>query len=128
MNIDEKVKYWVHISDKDIPVMEHLYESGDYSYSLFIGHLALEKILKAHFVKNIKETPPRTHDLFKLAKLTSLDFSEEQLKFLINVNTFNMEARYPDEKLNFYKICTYEFTTENITQIKELHLWLKSLI
>lgn len=90
--------------------------------------MALEKILKAHFVKNIKETPPRTHDLFKLAKLTSLDFSEEQLKILINVNTFNMEARYPDEKLNFYKICTYEFTTENITQIKELHIWLKSLI
>ncbi|MEI6091420.1 MAG: hypothetical protein WCR42_13275 [bacterium] len=32
--------------------MEHLFESGDYSYSLFIGHLVLEKILKAHFVKH----------------------------------------------------------------------------
>lgn len=125
MDINEKIKYWVAISENDIPVMEHLFDSGDYSYSLFIGHLVLEKILKAHFVKNREESPPRTHDLFKLANLSSLEFSEEQLKFLINVNTFNIEARYPEEKLNFYNKCTKEFTIENIHKIKELFLWLK---
>jgi HEPN domain-containing protein len=52
MNINEQIKYWVTVSENDIPVMEHLFESGDYSYSLFIGHLVLEKLLKAHFVKN----------------------------------------------------------------------------
>jgi hypothetical protein len=46
MNIDEKVKYWVHISDKDIPVMEHLYESGDYSYSLLLVIWHWKKFLK----------------------------------------------------------------------------------
>ena len=103
MNIYEQIKYWVTVSENDIPVMDHLFESGDYSYSLFIGHLVLEKILKAHFVKNREESPPRTHDLFKLANQLSLEFSEEQLKFLISVNTFNIEAQYPEEKLSFYK-------------------------
>lgn len=108
--------------------MEHLFESGDYSYPLFIGHLVLEKILKAHFVKLKEETPPRIHDLFKLANQLSIVFSEEQLKFFIEANSFNIEARYPEEKLNFHKICTKEFTYSNISKIKELYLWLKSLI
>ena len=124
MNISEQIKYWVTVSENDIPVMEHLFESGDYSYSLFIGHLVLEKILKAHFVKSREESPPRTHDLFKLAKQSSLEFSEEQLKFLISVNTFNIEARYPEEKLSFYKKCTKEFALDNIYKIKELYSWL----
>ncbi len=128
MNIYEQIKYWVTVSENDIPVMEHLFESGDYSYSLFIGHLILEKILKAHFVKIREESPPRTHDLFKLANQLSLEFSEEQLKFLISVNTFNIEARYPEEKLSFYKKCTKEFALDNIYKIKELYLWLRSQI
>ena len=128
MNIYEQIKYWVTVSENDIPVMEHLFESSDYSYSLFIGHLVLEKILKAHFVKNREESPPRTHDLFKLANQLSLEFSEEQLKFLISVNTFNIEAQYPEEKLSFYKKCTKEFALDNIYKIKELYLWLRSQI
>jgi HEPN domain-containing protein len=128
MDINEKINYWMKISENDIPVMDHLFESGDYSYSLFIGHLVLEKMLKAHFVKTHCESPPRIHDLFKLANQSSLDFSEEQLKFLINANAFNIQARYPEEKLDFYKICTKEFTFENICKIKEIYLWLKSLI
>jgi hypothetical protein len=55
-------------------------------------------------------------------------FKEEQLKFLINANAFNIEARYPDEKLDVYRICTKEFAFENICKIKELYLWLKSQI
>jgi HEPN domain-containing protein len=128
MVINEKIEYWVKIAENDIPVMEHLFESGDYSYSLFIGHLVLEKILKAFYVKHKEETPPRIHDLFKLANLSSLVFSEEQLKFLINANMFNIEARYPEEKQKFYRICTKDFTFENICKIKELYLWLKSQI
>ena len=120
MDINDKIKYWITISENDIPVMEHLFESGDYSYSLFMGHLVLENILKANCVKIIEESPPRIHDLYKLAALSTLEFSEDQLTFLINVNAFNIEARYLEEKLNFYKICTKEFTYEYICKIKEL--------
>lgn len=128
MEINEKIEYWVRISEMDIPVMEHLFETGDYSYSLFIGHLVLEKILKAHYVKYNKETPPRTHDLVKLANFSALELNEEQIKFLITANSFNIEARYPEEKLSFYKSCTKELTTEYLKKIKELFLWLRSRI
>ena len=126
MDINEKINYWITISENDIPVMEHLFDAGDYSYALFIGHLILEKILKAHYVKKTEESPPRIHDLFKLANLSCSELSDEQLKFLIQANAFNIEARYPEEKLNFYNVCTKEFASENISKIKELHTWLKS--
>ncbi|MDT3740441.1 MAG: HEPN domain-containing protein [Candidatus Kapabacteria bacterium] len=128
MDINEKILYWLRISELDIPVMEHLYNSGDYHYSLFIGHLALEKILKAHFVKFNADSPPKTHDLLKLAQKSGLNLSDEQQKFLLEVNNFNIEARYPDEKLSFYLSSTKEYATNKIKQIMELHSWLKSLI
>jgi HEPN domain-containing protein len=128
MNINEKIEYWVKIAELDISVMEHLYESGDFHYSLFIGHLVLEKILKAHYVKSKLETPPRSHDLVKLAFASNLKLDDEHIQFFLKVNTFNIEARYPEEKLHFYKLCTKEFCLENITIIKEMFLWLKSLI
>ncbi|OPX33932.1 MAG: hypothetical protein B1H11_11735 [Desulfobacteraceae bacterium 4484_190.1] len=31
-------------------VADHLYEKNDCSYSLFLGHLAIEKLLKGFFV------------------------------------------------------------------------------
>lgn len=105
MEINSKVNHWVELAEMDIPVMEHLFEAGDYHYSLFIGHLILEKILKAHFIKKNFETPPRTHDLTRLASQTGLEFKEQQIKFLIIANSFNIEARYPEEKLSFYKTC-----------------------
>jgi HEPN domain-containing protein len=128
MEINSKVNHWVELAEMDIPVMNHLFEAGDYHYSLFIGHLILEKILKAHFIKKNFETPPRTHDLTRLASQTGLEFKEQQIKFLIIANSFNIEARYPEEKLSFYKTCTKEFALENIQKIKEMFSWLKSLI
>ena len=104
MKIEDKIEYWLHLSEMDIPVMEHLFESKDFAYSLYIGQLVLEKILKAHYVKVNNENPPRIHDLLKLAKYSKIILDEKQMKFLISVTSFNIEARYPDEKMSFYKI------------------------
>ena len=46
------------------------------------------------------ETPPKIHDLNKLAERAALidDLSEEQLDFLEELTPFNIEARYPSHK------------------------------
>jgi hypothetical protein len=54
--------------------------------------------------------------------------SEETENFLIEVNKFQMEARYPQTKKEFYKVCTREYALEKITKIKETYSWLKSQI
>ena len=84
-------------------------------------------MLKAIYVSSHNnEVPPKVHNLVRLAELSGLNFSEEQLDFLDKINDFNIEARYPDYKFSFYKICTQEFTSEYFNKIKELYLWIKS--
>jgi hypothetical protein len=54
--------------------------------------------------------------------------SEEQKKLLGEISGFKIEARYPDYKFEFYKLCTKEFATEKFEKIKELYAWLLSQI
>ena len=125
MTKDELINYWLSSSDKDFKTMENLFNSKDYHWALFIGHLVLEKLLKAVYVKNVDETPAFIHDLSRLAEKAKLILTEEQKDFLDLVTTFNIKARYPDYKKKFYKKCTKGFTTKNIEKIKEFRLWIK---
>ncbi len=121
MNRQQQVTYWVNSANHDLDVAETLFQSAKYDWCLYIAHLVLEKMLKAHYVKNIGKAPPRIHDLVRLADMTEVEFNEDTLEFLDGVNTFNISARYPDEKLKFYKMCTQEFTQEQFRRIKDIH-------
>lgn len=120
-DVDKLVSYWSKTSEHDYETMLGLYEIKRYSDSLFYGHIVLEKILKAHVAKNSQGEIPRTHNLVYLAELSGITMDKEIRKFLAAVNRFNMRARYPDVKFNFYKLCTQEYTKENLTRIKELY-------
>ncbi len=56
--------------------------------------------------------------------LKKLNLSDEQKNFLLNINDFNIEARYPDYKFSFHKKCTRKFTTETFNEIKAFYKWL----
>jgi len=128
VSLEEQIEYWMDSAEYDLTVVDHLFESGDYPWCLFIGHLVLEKALKAIYVEKKKGVAPRTHNLLALAKSTSLSLTQKQEEFLFKVNSFNIEARYPDFKRQFYKLCTKEFASENLTEIRKFYQWLKSRI
>ncbi|MHB8581094.1 MAG: HEPN domain-containing protein [Ignavibacteriaceae bacterium] len=81
------------------------------------------QILKAQWVKNNENiTPPKIHNLVKLYHESNLlSLNKEELVFLNEVTEFNLEGRYPETKLSFYRLCTKEFTEEKIKRIKELY-------
>lgn len=128
MGTEGQIKYWLDSAEYDLSVAEHLFEKGDYPWCLFIGHLVLEKMFKAFYVRDNQKIPPRIHDLVRLTESTNLILSKEQKGFLFEVNTFNIEARYPGGKLEFYKSCTKAYTTETFAKIKDVYQWLKSQI
>ena len=128
MNDNSKILYWLKTAESDLSTAEKLFLSGDYHWCLFIGHLVIEKMLKALFTQNISDTPPRIHDLVKLAKLAKIDLNAPRITIYNRINDFNIEARYPDEKLSFYKIATKDFAENNLKKIKEEFQWLKSQI
>ena len=57
----EKIyNHWINTSDKDFITMIHLYNTKDYHWSLFIGHIVLERLLKASIVKQSLDHAPFT--------------------------------------------------------------------
>lgn len=96
---------------------------------MFIGHLVLEKVLKANFVKNNDNSiPPKVHNLLRLAELSKLSLPIDIDNYLVIANKFNMESRYPEYKNEFYKLCTKEYAKFNINKIIEVYKWLKSQV
>ena len=125
MTKEEHIKYWLKLAEHDLPVMDDLFNSKRYDYALFIGHLVLEKTLKAFWVRdNEGNFPPKIHNLHRISSETKIDLTDKQKKFLVKVTEFNIETRYVDYKLRFYKICNKEFTNKYINEIKDFYKWL----
>ncbi|MCF8297267.1 MAG: HEPN domain-containing protein [Saprospiraceae bacterium] len=125
IDIGKIFRHWIDSSDKDYSTMIHMYESKDYNWSLFIGHIVIEKLIKASVVIAKNDHPPFTHDLTKLASYSNLNFSEEQLDWLDTITAFNLNARYDSYKQAFYRKCTPEYTKEWIDKILKLRSWIK---
>ena len=125
---DKIILYWLESSDEDFKTMNVLYDSKRYTWSLFIGHLMIEKLLKAYFVKNKEEYPPYIHNLIRLAELSELTITENQKIDLATITAFNINARYDDYKKSFQKKCTPEFTFHWIEKLKDLRQWIKKQI
>ncbi len=119
--IQRLIKYWKLTAEHDYKTMLALFKSKRYSDSLFYGHIVLEKILKALVVQNTGNEAPKIHDLFRLAELSKQNLSNENLKYLKRVNRYNMRTRYPDEKLNFYKMCDFKYSKDNLIKIEKLY-------
>ena len=125
MDIKKQVDYWKKSAKHDLETAEALIKAKKFGWALFLGHLVLEKILKALFVKKKEVFPPKTHNLVLLLKEAEIEIEDDELDFFEEVNTFNISTRYPDDQLKFYKICTEEFTLEKFKGIKEKYRWLK---
>ncbi|MCF0061656.1 HEPN domain-containing protein [Dyadobacter chenwenxiniae] len=125
LDIEKIYKHWIQMSDKDFETMRHLFQSKDFHWALFVGHIVIEKLLKALVVKKLSNHAPFTHDLTRLAKLTELNFSREHLDWMDTITTFNMNTRYDSYKQLFYQKCTEEYTSEWFEKIQTLRSWIK---
>jgi len=125
MTKEEKIKFWSDSAERDYKAMENLFASKDYSWSLFIGHLVVEKLLKALYIKKFDIEPPYIHNLLIISDKLDFILSEEQKDDFSVINSFNLKARYSDYKEKFSSICTRDFTNEWIIKIREIVKWIK---
>ena len=124
LNTKKIIEYWTSSSDKDFRTMMNLFDSKDYNWALFIGHLVLEKLLKALYVKKNNKHPVYSHDLLLLAEKAGIEVDEQKADMFDVITTFNLNARYDNYKQDFYNLCTKEFTGVWINNITELRKWL----
>jgi len=127
-DIEKITSHWIERAEQDFVTMLNLFSSKDFHWALFMGHLVIERLLKAAIVKKTAAHAPFSHDLRRLAKLTELDISDEQKLWLDTVTTFNINARYDNYSQEFYKKCTVNYTAEWIEKIKNLRSWIKKTL
>lgn len=64
---------------------------------------------------------PKIHHLRRLAEMAQLDLTGDEWKLLARASDFNMEARYPDEKLEFHKLSDKEYKDTHYEAIISLY-------
>jgi len=128
IDFDNIVNHWIETSEEDFQTMFSLFDSKSYGWSLFLGHVSIEKLLKAYYVSKFKKHAPFTHNLYRLAELCELGLTEEYSDWLDNITSFNLNARYDDYKREFYTLCTIDFTKDWIERIKIIRSWIKQML
>jgi len=127
MTVEEKVVYWVNLSDYDLETAEGMMQIKKYLYVGFMCHQVVEKIFKACYTKLKEDTPPYVHKLSFIAKEGGFyeNFTEEQIDFIDQLEPLNIRTRYPDYKKALAKRLTPTVCQEIINETKKLQQWTK---
>jgi len=91
---DKTVSYWLEGAAYDLGVAEAMLRAEKYPYVLFMGHLAVEKTLKALVVKTTHQHAPHTHSLPILASKLTEELPEDVTAALVRFMEFYIESRY----------------------------------
>jgi HEPN domain-containing protein len=119
------IDYWVRSAEYDLEVSESLYEKSRFHYSLFFGHLAIEKILKAIFVKEKSIHAPFSHSLTYLVEKAGIEIQPDRLEKLADFMDFYIEGRYPGDLDDIFRKYNSTLTREKREDVKEMFEWLR---
>jgi len=119
------IEYWTKGSMEDMQAAsEIIQKTSRYASGLFFLHLALEKALKSLFCKKKLEHAPYTHNLLGLVEKIGITFTETDLQILAEINEFNLEARYPDEKYSLLQRATFVLATQYLCEAERIQSWI----
>jgi HEPN domain-containing protein len=106
--MEDRIQYWIDLADYDLETAKAMRQTQRYLYVGFMCHQAIEKILKAYYVKVLSEHPPRSHNLTLLAEKSDIihELSDNQRNILLTLEPLNIEARYPSQKERLLKSLT----------------------
>lgn len=125
MNKSDYIKYWKTSALKDWRRVNLLFKNNDFIFALFCTHLCLEKLIKAHWIKdNESNHPPKIHNLVYLITKTKLHPNEMDLSFLEQMNLFQIEGRYPDYRKNLGRIYNTQKSKSIIANANKIKKWL----
>lgn len=96
VNVQKQIDYWRCGAEDELGAARSLLAAGHLRQALFMAHLAVEKMLKAHVARCTADMPPRTHSLPRLAELARLQLTPDQEEFLRRFNAYQLAGRYPD--------------------------------
>lgn len=125
IDIEKQIEFWRDGAHEDLAVARDLVHRSRVRHGLFFAHLALEKALKVHVCRVVRDLAPRFHNLVRLAELAELNLQSAQLDVLAEMNVFNIEGRYPD---TLSPPPSQEEALQYMTRAEEVFQWLINLL
>lgn len=119
------ISQWWKQANRDILTANNCITSGDYYASVFFSEQAIEKGLKALYIKVFENAPPRTHHIDKLALLVNAPL--EIMDATYELSEDYMLSRYPDvsDELPF-ELYNEGNSKIKLVRAKEIISWAKS--
>ncbi len=96
IDVENQIAYWKSGALNDLESAKILIERNRLLHGLFFCHLVVEKIIKAHVVKQTRELAPRSHNLIYLSEKAQLIFAEDDEILLGILMKYQLQGRYPD--------------------------------
>lgn len=126
--MDAIVKKWLDYAKADLEAAEVLsqHPKSHWSYQLAVLHChqAAEKILKTIIVARGEE-PKKIHNLLAVASASKIEFPNNFLRYIEELNPYYQTSRYPDIP---FKGLILRYSKENsnyhLEKTKELFLWI----
>ena len=122
--------YWLDIVDYDFETAEAMYSTGRWLYVAFMCHQVIEKVLKAYWSETRDDMPPYTHNHKRIAVGCDLyeKMNDEQKRFIEEITTYNIEARYPEDKEALSRTLNKTTCRRIIDTTNELQKWIRELL
>jgi len=115
------IDHWVNTAAEDWLTVDILFTAKRYLHCLFWAHLVLEKIAKAHWVKNHEDNvPPKVHNIVWLLEESDVEMLPDDMMFLEVFNRFQLSTRYPDYLRRIDEFCTEELAKNQLNKVKEI--------
>lgn len=124
------IKNWTSLAEYDLETAKAMLKSGRYVYVAFTCQQAIEKLLKAIYVKRKNGTPPYTHNLTKLVDdagvLSELSVPHRQL--LETLNLYYIQSRYAEHIDRLASELSKTAARSLLKETEILYAWLKGLL
>ena len=122
---------WLSLAEYDLHTAEAMFQTKRYLYVAFMCQQAIEKLLKAGYVKAHASTPPYTHNLLRLLKeaawINEIQ-NTDRMRVLEELNSFYIESRYTEDIDDLSKILTEPKAEQVLQSTKELYQWIQRKI
>jgi len=119
---------WISLAKYDLATAHDMLKAKRYLYVAFMCQQAIEKILKACYVKQHKSTPPYTHNLLRLVKELNFknEMCEEMIATIEQLNSYYIESRYTEDVQELSKLLTEAKAVSVLNSTEELFEWFKT--
>jgi len=119
---------WLSLAEYDLGTAHDMSKAMRHLYVAFMCQQAIEKILKACYVKQHTSTPPYTHNLLRLIKELNFreEMGDEMMAAVEELNSYYIESRYTEDIEELSKLLTEAKAASVLNSTMELFEWIKA--